>query len=325
MRGATLFVFILLMLLLLNGCDQRNEPYKAATYYGFKVLPHSTDEDIQSSTTFHYAFVDTRTSLRGKLFVFLGGTSSLPQNYSLISKAAISLGYHVINLNYLNIVTEQGCKEIADPACFSNYHEEVIFGGMQSDLVEVSVANSITNRILRLLQYLHKLNPNSGWGQFYEGSELMYSKLVLAGHSQGGGHAAYLAQKYSVDRVVLFSSPNDFSDVDVKVASWCSDEFATTLDRFYGLTHKRDDTLNISKQYAIWKDMGMLEAADTSSADSSNYSSFNALVTNFEPDSDATRLPLYHNLTAQDYALPLGDDRKHLKQVWLYLLGSSSR
>ncbi|MEK6783739.1 MAG: hypothetical protein AABY93_18710 [Bacteroidota bacterium] len=325
MRRAALLVFILIVLLHLKGCDQRNEPYKTATYFGYKVLPLNTDEKIQSSTTFHYAFVDTRTSLRGKLFVFFGGTSSLPQNYSLINKAATSLGYHVINLNYPNSVNEQACNEIADPACFSNYHEEVIFGGTQSNLVEVTAANSITNRILKLLQYLHQLNRYNGWDQFYEGSELMYSKLVLAGHSQGGGHAAYLAQKYSVDRVVLFSSPNDFSDGDSAAASWCSDEFATSLDRFYGLTHKRDDTFNISKQYAIWEDIGMLEVADTSSADSANYSSFSALVTNFDPDSDATRLPLYHNLTAQDYALPLGEDRKHLKQVWLYLLGDSDR
>ena len=201
----------------------------------------------------------------------------------------------------------------------------MLFGGTQSQLVVIKKANSISNRILKLLQRLHKINPSNGWDQFYEGSELLYSKFVLAGHSQGGGHATYLAQKFAVDRVVMFSSPTDYSDKEGKAASWLRNEFATSIDRFYGLTHKRDDTLTISKQYSIWKDMKLLAAADTSSADGSNFANFRALVTNFEPNTTAKVLPKYHNLTAQDYALPIGADRKHLKQVWIYLLGNSAR
>ncbi len=313
-------IFFLFLLLILS-CDQHSEPFKATTYYSYLVSPPSTDEEIQSAF-FHSAYVDTRTSLQGKLFLFLGGTGSTPQNYSSINKTATKLGYHVINLSYQNTVSEQACKDRTDSKCFANYHEEMIFGGTQSDLVNVNAANSISNRILKVLQRLHKLNANNGWNQFFDGSELVYSKFVLAGHSQGGGHAAYLAQKFSVDRVVLFSSPNDYSNVNSQPASWCRNEFATSSERFYGLTHKRDDALLISKQYAIWKDMKMLLAADTGSADGSNYSSFNALVTNF--NSKATELP-FHNLTARDYALPVGDDLTHLKEVWAHLMGNSAR
>ena len=313
-----------LFLFLATSCDQRNEPFKGATFYSYLVSPPSTDEEIQS-TLFHSAYVDTRTSLQGKLFLFFGGTGSTPQNYSSINKTATKLGYHVINLNYPNTVDGQVCKDRTDPKCFANYHEEMIFGGTQSDLINVNVANSISNRILKLLQRLHKLNPNNGWNQFFEGSEMVYSKFVLAGHSQGGGHAAYMAQKLAVDRVVLFSSPNDYSDVNGQPAPWCRNEFATSAERFFGLTHKRDEALVISKQYAIWKEMKMLTAADTVSADGSNYSSFNALVTNFNPNSKAKDLPLYHNLTALDYALPAGDDLTHLKEVWAHLMGNSAR
>ena len=288
------------------------------------MLPKSTDDSIATSTIHHYAFVDTRISQAGKLLVFLGGTGSSPQNYSSLNKTATSLGYYVINLSYLNTVDGQACKNLND-ICFTNYHEEMIFGGNRSDLVVVDKSNAIANRILKLLQRLHKLNPSNGWDQFYDGSELLYSKFVLAGHSQGGGHAAYLAQKFAVDRVVLFSSPNDYSETENGTASWLKNEFATSLDQFYGLTHKRDDAFLTSRQYSVWKDMKLLEAADTSSADSADFSSFRVLVTNFDPDSDATTLPKFHNLTAQDYALPIGDDRKHLKQVWLYLLGNSDR
>ncbi|MBK5278415.1 MAG: hypothetical protein JJE09_06095 [Bacteroidia bacterium] len=325
MKKIWVSIFLSTTLVIVTSCDQRKEPYKAATYYSYLVLPQSTDEAIQTATTFHYAFVDTRTALQGKLFIFLGGTGSTPQNYSAINKTATKLGYHVINLIYPNTIDGQACKNRSDPNCFENYHEEMIFGGTQSDLIAVNAANSISNRILKLLQRLNNLNPNNGWNQFYEGSELTYSKFVVSGHSQGGGHAAYLGQKFAVDRVVLFSSPNDYSEVENQPANWCRVEFATPADRFYGLMHKRDETLDIAKQYAIWKGMSMLTAIDTSSADGSTYSNYNALVANFEPNSKAVTLPLYHNLTAQDYALPSGDELAHLKQVWIHLIGKSQR
>jgi len=310
-------------LIQVTSCDQRSEPFKAFTYYSYQVSPSSTDEEIQSTIS-HSAFVDTRTTLKGKLLVFLGGTGTSPQNYTLISRAATQLGYHVINLSYPNTVDGQVCKDRADPKCFANYHEEVIFGGTQSDLVSVNEANSITNRILKLLQRLNNLNGNNGWNQFFDGSELLYSKFVLVGHSQGGGHAAYMAHKFAVDRVVLFSSPNDYTDVAGQPADWCRKEFVTSPERFFGLTHKRDELLTISKQYAVWKDINMLEVKDTVSADGSSYSGANALVTDFNQNLNA-KAPVFHNLTALDNALPLGDNLAHLKEVWAYLFGNSTR
>ncbi len=310
-------------LIQVTSCDQRSEPFKAATYYSYLVSPVSTDPDMQSTIP-HSAFVDTRTSLQGKLFVFLGGTSTSPQNYSLINKTATQLGYHVINLSYPNTIDGQICKDRADPKCYANYHEEVIFGGAQSDLVDVNPTNSITNRILKLLLRLHKVNGNNGWNQFYDGSELLYSKFVLAGHSQGGGHAAYMAQKFAVDRVVLFSSPNDYSEVARQPATWCRSMFATSSERFFGLTHKRDEVSSISKQYAVWKDINMLKVTDTVSADGSNYSRSSALVTNFNPNSNA-KAPVLHNMTTLDNSLPSGNDLAHLKEVWAYMMGNSAR
>lgn len=325
MKKVVGLVIIIILIITLTRCDQLKEPYKEPTYFSYTVLPQSTDVAITTTTLFHYATLNTRLTLQGKLFIFLGSTASKPENYSLLIKEATSLGYHVINLNYLNTVDEQVCKDKNDLGCFKNYHEEMIFGGKQSELVDVSVANSISNRIIKLLQYLQNLNPHDGWNQFYEDSDLIYSKIVLAGHGQGGGHAAYLAQKFSVDRLILFSSPNDYSNAFKQPATWCKDKFATTSDRFYSLVHKRDDALDLVKQHAIWKNIGLLDETDTSSAELPNYSSFHALVTHQIPNPTAKALPLYRNATAQDYALPIGADREQLKLVWLYLMGSSAR
>jgi len=303
------FVFFLAF----TGCDQHSEPYQTPTRFSYMVLPQSTDDSIASSTVHHYAFVDTRISQAGRLLVFLGSAGSAPQNYASLNKTATNLGYYVINLSYLNSIDGQACASQTDDNCFANFHEEMIFGVDKSTLIGINKFSCLTNRILKLLQHLHKLNSHNGWDQFYEGNELLYSKFVLAGHGQGGGHAAYLAQKVSANRLVVFSSPNDFSEVTGKPAPWLTNGFATVATEFYGLTHKKDSILDISKQYAIWKGMGMLEVADTVTADSSNFGNSKGLVTHFLPNPKTKRPP------------PAGNDRTQLKQAWTYVLGYSSR
>jgi len=317
-------ICFVLLVVALPGCDQLKDPYKAPTRFSYSVLPQTTSDSIQTSTVHHLAFVDTRITAMGKLFVFLGSTNSSPQNYASLNKSATQLGYHVINLNYLNSVDGQVCSQQAD-SCFVNYHEEMLFGSKKSDLVAVNKHNSIANRILKLLQRLHKLNSHNGWNQYYEGEELLYSKFVMAGHGQGGGHAAYVAQKLDVDRLVLFSSPNDYSELNGRPAAWLLKDFATDHNQFFALTHRRDTELSIAKQHAIWKSIGVLEKSDTVSADNSQYKTSQALVTNFEPNKNAKTQPLYRNLTAQEYALPADTARVQLKKVWLYILGDFAR
>ena len=83
-----------------------------------------------------------------------------------------------------------------------------------------------------------------------------------------------------------------YFDAGKQPAAWCRNEFATQPDKFYVLAHKRDSTLNLTRQYTIWKDMGILSETDTSSADISTYANFKALVTDFEPNPSAKTEPL---------------------------------
>jgi hypothetical protein len=304
------------------GKEADAPPVVVKDFHEYIVKPQVTDATIQPVDTTHFAYVDTRTILKGKLLLFVGGTGSKPKYYRLFSKAAANLGYHVINVQYLNSVSTQVCKDQVDTECFTKYRDEIVFGGDQSALVTVNTSNSIVNRSLKLLQYLHKNNPTDGWNQFYDNTGLLYSKLVVAGHSQGGGHAAYIASKFMVDRAIVFSSPNDYSDKYSQPATWCKGTFATPVGKFYGLMHKRDDVIEPFKQYAIWKDMKMLVAADTSSADKATFKNFKALYTNFEANSLAGPFGLCHNVPIIDAALPSGANGDQLKLVWNYLLGN---
>jgi hypothetical protein len=311
------------LLFISSNCGKESSPTPAVVkeYHEYRVKPQVTDAAIQAVDTTHYAYVDTRTALKGKLLVFIGGTGSKPKYYQLFCKAAATLGYHVINVQYLNSVTTQICKDQVDAECHTKFREEIVFGADQSMFVTVNASNSIVNRALKLLQYLHTKYPTDGWDQFYGSTGLVYSKFVVAGHSQGGGHAAYIALKNIVDRVIVFSSPNDYSDYYSKSATWCRGTFATPIDRFYGLMHKRDDIIDPDKQYAIWKDMKMLLAADTSSADKATFKNFKSLYTNFEPNPLAGPFGLYHNVPVIDGALPSSPSGDQLKLVWNYVLG----
>lgn len=115
----------------------------------------------------------------------------------------------------------------------------------------INLANSIVNRLVSLLDYLSYEAPGTGtipdatfWSQFlipdqtgqspyftqphtvkiggtpgatvFVAAQRVYpdwSKIIIAGHSQGGGHAAFMGMLTPVPmrRVVMFSAPNDNS------------------------------------------------------------------------------------------------------------------
>ena len=304
------------------GCSKSTDPSPVTDLHTYKVLPQATDNAILESNKPHLAFIDKGSDLKDKLMVFIGGTDSAPSQYQLFSKTAASLGYHVIDISYVNSVTTLVCKNETDTECFVKFHEEIIFGGDESAWVEVDVHNSIMNRIMTLLQYLHTGHPEDGWNNFYVGDDLDFSKCVFAGHSQGGGHATYLAHKHAINRLIVFCSPSDYSVKYASPAEWCTGNFATTPDRFYGLMHKRDDTVPPDEEYAIWESMNLVTmSSDTSSADRPTYKNYHALYTDFNASPDAHSHST-HNVPVMDATLPGGADGEHLKEVWKYFLGN---
>ena len=60
-----------------------------------------------------------------------------------------------------------------------------------------------------MLTYMHATYPNEGWGQYLVGGAPNWSVITVAGHSQGAGHAGYMAKLHVLDRVAMFSGPGD--------------------------------------------------------------------------------------------------------------------
>jgi hypothetical protein len=123
------------------------------------------------------------------------------------------------------------------PDCYDFYRREIAFGQNGSPLVAVNHKNSILFRIQSLLQYLHSQNP-AVWATFFDGAKIHWDKIVLAGHSQGAGHAAFLAKNFYTAGVILFSGPHDYSPKGA--APWLLRPSKTPENRFFAFLHEKD-------------------------------------------------------------------------------------
>jgi len=104
-------------------------------------------------------------------------------------------------------------------------------------------------RILKLLPYLDATYPTQNWAQYLSSTNSMdWSKIAVGGHSQGYGHAAFFARKENVDRVLMFSGPNDYSDTLKAPAPWLSASSATPIPAYFSYLHLYDNVVDYNKQ-----------------------------------------------------------------------------
>ena len=159
--------------------------------------------------------------------------------FQLVQQEAARLGYHVIGLMYpTGGGLAKACPTTPDPsACYENARLEIIDGIDRVAFLNVSVANSIDNRLTKLLQYLALQYPDEGWDRFLLRDKPKWSQIAVSGHSQGGGNAAMIAKIRLVARVVLFSSVTD--SIQTEAPSWVATH-VTPVERYYGIAHDRD-------------------------------------------------------------------------------------
>jgi hypothetical protein len=82
---------------------------------------------------------------------------------------------------------------------------EILDGKGESTVVAVDRANSIENRLTKLLQHLAATYPGEGWAQFLDGADPRWSQTVIGGQSLGAGQAVLIGMLHSVDRVAAFA------------------------------------------------------------------------------------------------------------------------
>jgi hypothetical protein len=212
------------------------------------IKPSQTDPQISAFNTPHWICVDPAILLgenesgvkdRHELLLFLPGTNGHGQGPKAFLETAANLGYHVITLMYPDDVPAANFRNDSNKGAFEEFRMAIIQGG-KTPYITVDRADSIESRLTRLLLSLESKRPRENWGQFLQGQAIAWEHIAIAGQSQGGGHAALIAIKHRVARVLMFGAPKDYSTAYDQPAAWYAETPATPLRRFFAINHKQD-------------------------------------------------------------------------------------
>lgn len=256
------------------------------------VLPAQTSNAITTNLAPHFVVnPDPQVTQRGRLFVMLPGTRGTPINSRDIVRTGASRGYHAVGLTYANDDSVQElCGTSADTDCAGKVRREVITGEDTSALINVNPANSIITRLTALLQFLQTNSPNEGWGQFLDNGQPDWNRITVAGHSQGAGHAGFLAKLVLLDRAVMFSSPGDTRVGTMSPALWLSLPNVTPASRQFGFTHTQDSLTPLARVVDSWQAIGLGAFGGLFSVDGATapFGNSHQLVTSAPPNPNPT-------------------------------------
>jgi len=234
-----------------------------------QVLPKDTDPAINDALEPHVAGVAACTQPRGYLLVFLPGTDNKPTAgyVQTMLNYATNNCLHAIGLNYPDDrAVWDDCHRDPDPDCYEKWRLQKLDGIPRSPYLSDGPANSIENRLLKLLQYLAKTYPQEGWDQYLDGSAVRWGDVIASGLSQGGGMAAIMGQVHSVARVAMFASVTDaLGGLDGPSPPWVSKATATPPDRYFGLAHMEDQWWPAEQKN--WAALNMAQFGDVVNVD----------------------------------------------------------
>jgi hypothetical protein len=282
------------------------------------VEPQQTDARIKQWNEPHLIAVNPTIPANGLLLAFFAGSFGSAGRLRSILHCAAGLGYRAINLSYPNSWTVgELCRRSDDPECHAKVRLHIAEGVPAAGEVSLGPGNSIVSRLTMLLRWLHQSRPEEGWGNFFDSQGPRWESLVLAGHSQGGGHAALLAKRHRVSRVVMLGAPSDFSFALNRPAPWIGSAGETPAANHYGFAHVRDQ--GFARIALAWELLGLGSFGSPVNVDGERppYRGSHQLVTDLEVMRDR-----FHASVATDAATPrTSDDRALYQPVWEYLFG----
>ncbi len=310
------------------------------------VLAHASDDLLEHSFNSETAdpgqsYSPNRENLaiaapaaasNGQLLIFLSGTGAAPKMYARVLRAAVGAGgLHALGLDWANGFDTSGEKGSnvfgpcgTDAACFAAARLEAFDGKDHTPKVDIGPIDSILNRLVKALTYLDQTYPAEGWGAFLSGGQPTWSKIIIAGHSNGSGEAGFIASRISVARVAMFSGPVDTTgdDPSFKAAPWMSGPLATPASRWYAFASSFDNKgklKRVDRERVTWAALGMETSGRPTVVDglSPPYGGAHALMTDLPACAGCTP----HNMTAGEKTPLDANGVAVFRPVWLYMLG----
>ena len=259
---------------------------------------------------------------RGQLFLLLTGTHGTGPFARRLSTNAALLGYHVIQPMYPDDIAASACRKDKDPDAFAKFRWAIIEGGESPHLPHpIPRPESIENRIIKLLVYLKQKHPGQEWGQFLQGDQIAWNKVVVGGMSQGGGHAALIATKHLVARVLCFGAPKDYSIYSNAPAKWYQKSVTPPM-RYFAFNNTHDEqACNYQQELEILTKLGVSQVRGTADVDTESppYHGAHALFTSWPGPNEVIDSIPAHTSVLRD-TLVGSDGRPLFRPVWIYML-----
>jgi hypothetical protein len=287
--------------------------------------PSAADPGITLFNQAHYAYRHLAVPPRNRLFLFLPGTGALPAHYRQVLRCAADHGFHALGLSYVNSPSVGELSAGQPPDTAGKIRLEIIDGTDRTPLVTVDRTNSIENRVITALQYLDALAPTEGWSQYLApGPTIRWDRLIVSGHSQGGGHAAIISRQHLCSRVIVFNA-SDWSDTTKRPADWMFEVSATPPERVYGVGHLRDPLVTATQIRQGWSALGLagLGAEQAPESAAFPFAFTHQFMTDVEPR-EAGHDIYYHSASVVDARVPTDNHNLPiLRPFWTHLLLSN--
>lgn len=213
--------------------------------------------DARFGFGYHVVAFPNRAINPTHVHVHLGGSGGRPFNPNssefgarTFLEESFTSGFMVIQPAYHNRYPINSADECqGNPGvdnCAGRVREEKILGTDLSNVVDVPLADSIAQRLIKIVSYL----KNSGFEfpvEFTTNSSVDWTKLNIGGHSQGSGHALYIGKTLGAHHVCIIGGIHDVPDnippVPVRnIADWLLDPgFVISKTRITGFLTQEDE------------------------------------------------------------------------------------
>jgi hypothetical protein len=197
--------------------------------------------------------VALRSTPDAPLLLFLPATRAVPKDYGEFLNAAGGIGYHVLALDYWNRGRSVAQTCARDARCYSDLQANRFDGSHPTRYSAITPRDSIVSRLRHALRTLGGRDPMGGWTRFLSGDRIRWNRVVLAGHSQGGGESAFIAHGHRVQGVLMFGSPVETDDG--VAAAWMSRPGVTPVSRYYAFDSHAD--MYAGRIAGSWRALGL--------------------------------------------------------------------
>ncbi|WP_425230580.1 BPSS1187 family protein [Sphingomonas sp.] len=213
------------------------------------VVPSAADAGVREFNDPSLAVSRPGLAADAPLAVFLPGTGGRPENTRVLLGVIAGQGYRALGLEYDDMpAVVQVCPQNPDPSCAARFRVMRIDGAGSGAPVSNPAAEAIVPRLVAAIRALDRDAPGEAWGGYLNGGQPRWDRIVVSGLSQGAGMAAFIAKQHPVRRVVLFSSPWDFTLPGRRLAPWIAGPSATPADRWWAEYNIRENTADLLQQ-----------------------------------------------------------------------------